>query len=557
MRIPAAALALAVSAALPRLAPAADVPASSRVDAVTVSLRSARVTRVARLEVPAGDVRVLLAGLPDGLLDDTVRVEGKGTAQARLFGVSVERVTGAEAAAAEVRAAEERVERLQDEDRALEDGGRVAEARRRFVESLRSTYADERARNLAVRGVSSREWADLSRFVASELAAAGGEGRRVEAARRSLARKLEAARADLGRLSAKRTQTTKAVAVELHAERPGAVELALSYTVPQAWWSPAWDARLQPDASKVELALIGSVVNRSGEDWSGVRLAVSTAEPRRGLLVPKLEPHYLTRRRPEPVRAPAPATAGALGRKAAPAQARARDAVAAAEEETEAKLESIEEGRAAVEEGLLAATFVAPRRETVDGSGQARRIPLTRFSLAAQVGRIAAPRLDRAAWLTAKVVNETGVPLPPGSAGVWVGDEFMGRAPLAATPPGGELTLSFGADPRVEVERRVLERRHETAGLVSKDEVWRYAARITVKNRWSQKVAVKLLDLVPASRDEAIEVKVLEGTTPAAEDRDRPGVRVHELELGPRQERTVEIRWQVRFPRGVEVSGLE
>jgi uncharacterized protein (TIGR02231 family) len=514
------------------------------------------VTRVARLEVPAGDVRVLLAGLPDGFLDDTVRVEGKGSAQARLFGVSVERVTSPEAAAAEVRAAEERVERLQDEDRTLEDRARVAEARRKFVESLRSTYAEERARNLAVRGVSSKEWADLARFVESELAAAGAEGRRVDAVRRGLARKLEAARADLGRLAAKRSQTTKAVAVELHAERPGAVELAVSYTVPQASWSPTWDARLAPDASTVELALIGSVVNRTGEDWSGVRLAVSTAEPRRGLLVPKLEPRYLTRRLPEPPPRAAEVRLGAR-KPAAPAQARARDAAPAAAEEAEAKLESLEEGRAEVEEGLLAATFVAPRRETVDGSGQARRIPLTRFSLAAQVGRVAAPRLDPAAWLTAKVVNETGVPLPAGSAGVWVGDEFMGRAPLAATPPGGELTLSFGADPRVEVERRVLERRHETAGVVSKDEVWRYAARITVKNRWSQKVALKLIDLVPVSRDEAVEVKVLEGTTAAAEDRDRPGVGGHQHERGPRPEPTLGIPRQVRVPTGLEVSGLE
>jgi uncharacterized protein (TIGR02231 family) len=139
-----------------------------------------------------------------------------------------------------------------------------------------------------------------------------------------------------------------------------------------------------------------------------------------------------------------------------------------------------------------------------------------------------------------------------------VGDQFAGRAPLPFTPAGGELVLAFGADDRVEVERRVLERRREGAGVISKEDVIRYRTRITVKNRYATPLAVKLLDLVPVSRDEKIQVKVLEGTTaPTREDPDRPGVRVHELALGAREEKTIELRYEVRFPRGYPVVGLD
>ena len=553
----AVAAALAVPAApLParaEAAPPAGLEARSRVDAVTVYRSSARVTRAARVELPAGDARVLLAGLPDGLLDDSVRVEGTAGGRARVLGVDVERVTGAEARAVEARAAEERVEKLAEEDRALEDRIRAAQGRQQFVESLRSTYSEERARNLAVRGVRSSEWADLSRFVGAELEGAAAERRRAEAARRGLARRLQEARAALEKLQAKRAETTKTVAVELSADAAGPVELRVSYVVPAAGWEPAWDARLLPERGAVELALLGAVVNRTGEDWREVRLAVSTAEPRRTLFVPRLEPRWLQRREPVVAR-PLPA---ALGR-ARVAEARA-DALAEgkAEAGTMAAPEPLEVAQASVQEGLLAATFTAPRRESVDGAGQARRIALQRFTLPAEVTRTAAPRLDPAAFLTARVVNETGVPLLAGLAAVSVGDDFVGRAPLAATPPGGELRLAFGVDPRVEVERKVLERRHETAGIVSKDEVWVYRTRITVKNRWGTPVALRLLDLVPVSRDEAIEVKVLDGTSPAAEDPERPGVRVHELTLAPRAEQAVEIRYRVRFPRGFPVAGLE
>ncbi|HET9552429.1 MAG TPA: DUF4139 domain-containing protein, partial [Anaeromyxobacteraceae bacterium] len=251
---------------------------------------------------------------------------------------------------------------------------------------------------------------------------------------------------------------------------------------------------------------------------------------------------------------------GALGR-AAPAaaapQPMAAD-MAGAKGKAEEGYQAVETPEAEASMGLLAATFTAPRRETVDGAGRARTVALARYTMKAAVSRTAAPRADLAAFLTATIQNETGVPLLPGLARVSVGDEFVGRAPLALTPPGGELKLAFGADARVEVERKLLDRRHETAGLVSKDEVVKYRVRTTVKNRYGAAVAVSLLDLVPVSRDEAIKVKLLDGSTPATrEDPERPGVRTWELQLQPREEKVVELRYEVRYPRGFPIQGLE
>jgi uncharacterized protein (TIGR02231 family) len=542
---------LALAALLvPSLSAAADLSAASRIDAVTVYRSSARVTRAARLDLSAGPSRVLLGGLPEGLDDDSIRVEGKGSARARLHGVTVERVTGAGAADADARALEERLEGLEDEDRALEDAIRAARARVELVQSLRSTYSEERAKNLAVRPVSAKEWSELAGWVAREAAEAGAEVRRAEAERRGLARRVAQARADLQKVNAKRGQTTKTVAVEVEADKGGALELTVSYVVPAAGWTPIWDARLLPEQSKMELSFLGSIWQRTGEDWQGVTLAVSTAQPGRGLFVPELSPLYL--RRAEP---PRPV---ALRHRSAPSAMAAAPRAALEAAAPEEEYYDVEVAQASVAEGLLSATFTAPRRETVDGSGQARKVPLARFPLPAEIVRTAAPRLDPSAFLTARAVNDTGFPLLAGTAGVWVGDEFAGRAPIAATPPGGELELAFGVDDRLEVERKVLERRRETAGLVSKDEVTRYRVRTVVKNRWAAPVVVKLLDLVPVSQDEKIRVELVDGTTAATRgDPERPGVRIHELALAPREERTIELRYEVRHPRGFPIAGLE
>jgi uncharacterized protein (TIGR02231 family) len=542
--------------AVPALALSADLRAPSRVDAVTVYRSSARVTRLARFELPQGPARVLLEGLPDSIDDDSIRVEGKGSAQARLFGVSVERVTLADAAAVEARAVEDRLVQLQDDDRALDDRVKAAQARLELVRSLRSTYSEERARNLAVRAVSAREWAELASFVADETAAAAGEVRKVDVARRELGKRIAQARADLEKVQAKRGKTTKTVYVEVEAEKGGALDLSVSYAVPAAGWAPVWDARLLPDVSRMELAFQGSVWQRTGEDWQGVALSVSTAQPARGLFVPELQPLYLTQLVSPPQR-PMPASLAA--RVGTVAQAREAQLREEADKRDDAdKTYDAVTAQASVEESLLSATFTAPRRETVDGSGQPRKIPLARFPLEARIVRTAAPRVDGSAFLTAKAVNESGFPLLAGVAGVWVGGEFAGRAALPATPPGGELELAFGADPRIEIERKLLDRKRESAGLISKDEVIRYRVRIAVKNRYAAPVALRLLDLLPVSRDEKIRVERLDGTTPATrEDPERPGVRVYELSLGAREERVVELRYEVRYPRGLAVAGLE
>jgi uncharacterized protein (TIGR02231 family) len=535
---------------------AVDLDAPSRLDAVTVYRTGARVTRITQVDVAAGDARVLLTGLPMDLDDDSIRVEGRGTAKVRVHGVSVERVTGEHAAAVEARAAEARLERLQDEDRALDDRAKAAAARGRFVESLRSTYSEERAKNLAVRPVSPKEWAELVAFVDRELEAAAATGRETAVARRELARRVEAARAELEKLSAKRGETTKRVAVELAADKSGSVALAVSYTVHNAGWQPIWDARLAAEEAKVELAFHGSVWQRTGEDWKDVKLAVSTAAPARGLFVPVLETRWLDRAVPM-LRGVATSAGAAAPAPRAMAEMKQRSRPSEAYEQPSEPVVA-EEVQATVEEGLLATSFTAPRRESVDGSGQARKIALARFPLEADVTRTAAPRLDRSAFLTAKLVNATGFPLLAGTAGVYVGDQFVGRAPLPFTPAGGEVKLAFGADDRVEIDRRVLERKHDTAGLVSKDDVWRYRVRIGVKSRWAEPVKVTLLDLVPVARDAEIHVEVLDGSTKATrEDPERPGVRTWELALAPKEERVVELRYEVRAPRGFVVAGLE
>ncbi len=543
---------LVVSLAVPASAASKDIPSASRIDAVTVYRDAARVTRVAKIDLPAGDVRVKLEHLPDQLLDHSLRVSGTGKANAQVFGATIERVPHVETTAKDVRAAQDKVTALESQDRELEDQIKQANARKELLDSLRSTYVKERTENLAVRPMDPKEWGAMVEFVVKQYDAVLDEIRKTEFARRDLAKHLQAARKELEQIRAKGGLVTKTVAVDLRVENTGSFELAVSYVIDSASWSPIWDARLDADKQTIALSLYGSVEQTSGEDWTDVALALSTAQPSRGIAVPELPPQYLDIIRPRP-----PAAAAPLA-KARADELRAMGAMQALEDKKEEDV-AMKMAEADVAQGLLAATFTAPRRESIDSSGTARRAFLSTFPLKAELTRLAAPKLDEHAVLTAKATNESGPVLLPGPVNIFLGDELTGQTFLPLVPPGDEIKLAFGPDDRVKVERKIIERKHETTGLFSKEDLYRYRIRTTVKNLYPTPVTVTILDQVPVSRDETIKVTILDGSTKPTEPEDptNPGVRRYTYTLQPKAEQVIDLGYEVRFPKGQMIGGLE
>ncbi|HEY0838564.1 MAG TPA: mucoidy inhibitor MuiA family protein [Vulgatibacter sp.] len=534
-RLPAAILLLLPSLAI------ADMRVPSTVDEVTVYSASALVTRRAKATLPAGEVRLLLEGLTPRLVDDSVRVETSGSARVRILGISVEDQPLAESTSAPLRAAEAALRDLEDRDRELVDDSAAAGKKRDFLDALRATYAKERSGNLSG---NPRELASMVDFMGKEYASIAREIRRIDADRRALAPKIEAARAEVSNLRSTGARAQKRVAIDLAVAKEGTLALALGYRVPNASWRPEWDARLDPGTGKVELGLQAVVEQRTGEDWSGVKLAVSTARPERRVVLGELEPLYL--RKAVPMR----------GGRSAPAPSMKQ--VGSMREESYAAADMAEVAPARVDVGLVATTLTATSRASVPSTGDARKSPLGVFALESKLARTASPVLDERAFLVAEAVNGTGMPLFAGSVELFVGGAYAGRSLLPDVPPGGDVKLAFGPDPRIRLDRKVLDRSRDESGLFSKTETIRYRTRTTVKNHHDVVVELLLRDLVPVSQDEDISVKLLDGTTAPEQEEDpmKPGVKSWKLKLAPGEERVVELRYAVSYPKGQRIDGL-
>src|SRR5690349_13802574 len=112
------ALVLLVFPALIATAQAADVKATSRIDAVTVFPSGAELTRIGKVKLAAGDHVLLFADLPARAIPSSIRVEGKATGKLEIGSVDSRRMfvprTDDAVAATERKRVEDAIEKLKD-----------------------------------------------------------------------------------------------------------------------------------------------------------------------------------------------------------------------------------------------------------------------------------------------------------------------------------------------------------------------------------------------------------------------------------------------------------
>ncbi|MEM9489396.1 MAG: DUF4139 domain-containing protein [Myxococcota bacterium] len=95
---------------------------------------------------------------------------------------------------------------------------------------------------------------------------------------------------------------------------PERVWLTIEYLVPGARWAPAYTVRLG-ERGRASFAMRAVVAQQTGEDWTGVELALSTADAQGWSELPRLASKRIGRRQPSPARTgwrPPPTGADAL-----------------------------------------------------------------------------------------------------------------------------------------------------------------------------------------------------------------------------------------------------
>jgi uncharacterized protein (TIGR02231 family) len=549
MKLPPHLLALFLSAA----ALVAE-PTESKITAATVYLDRAVVTRSATAELVPGVQELTFSGLPAGLVDQSLQVSGRGTATATILDVSARQVFVEATPDARVKTLEDELTALLKQRRTLDDRGKL-------LGSQLGSYALVEAALLvpptkdAPRPTLAELTATLT-FLAEQRAKTTADQAELDDSRDVLAPKIAAAEARLNELrGSKRGRATKSVTVRVNTSAAGRLDLTLSYAVPGASWTPAYDARVTTTDRAVELGYFGVVRQNTGEDWREVALTLSTARPSLGggpapltswtldVFTPRLPVAYDKRRGGISPGAAADSAEGVtlqeFSMKAAAPAERAADFA-----------------RATVETSATSATFRIAAPATVASDNAPQKVAVTTAKLAAAAEYLAIPKRLAAAFLTAHVTNTSDFPFLAGALNVFLDGTFVAASQLRAVQPGEKFDLALGADEGIALKRTLVKRFAEDTGLTNGGRRVTYEFLLVVQNNKKTAERIALHDQLPVSRNEKIVVKHL-APDPKDLKPDAEGLLKWTLDLKPGEKREITLKFSVDHPADVNVSGLE
>ena len=536
---------------------AAQVPATSTVDSVTVYLSGAEVMRLAKVKIDKGEHTIIIGDVPASAVPGSIRVEGKATGKLEIGSVDTSRklLQRAESRAADVtrKTLEDQIEQLKDQKAGLEAQAQAAETQKTLIGNL--AELPKRPAPPAATGVlsSGDDWPKILALIAQATSDASKLGLDAKQKIREIDRKIADLESQLHSLAPAKTEQTE-VTVHVIAQSPLDADLTISYQVPDARWAPIYDARLQTgtktELPKLSLARRAAITQKSGENWDNVALALSTARPSDGSSAPQLDTQFVDyEQQPAPVAMAAPSAGLAASKRkmsAEPAQEGAEeDAAKAVSQDAPAP---VEETVAQLESAPFEATFNVPGRTTVAGNGEVKRVLLMSEDLEPALSSRTVPKFDTNAYLYAKVKVAKGTPLLPGQVYLFRDGTFVGTGDLPLLQPGEDHDLGFGVDDQVKVKHTVLEEKRGETGLISTSHVDSRNYRVSVKNLHERPIDVTILDRVPVPQNDEIKVEFT-GALPTMQNVDgKRGVVAFAATLEPDEEKVLEYGYRISWP---------
>ncbi|MFI1648389.1 mucoidy inhibitor MuiA family protein [Streptomyces avidinii] len=317
----------------------------------------------------------------------------------------------------------------------------------------------------------------------------------------------------------------------------GPVRLRLSHLSPCALWRPAYRAVLDGDSLTLETDAM--VWQRTGEDWSDVRLTLSTARSALATEPPRLGEDRLT----------------LVDRTAA--ERRAVDVELREEEIGDLGPAAPVLGLPGVDDGGEARVLHSPVPVSVRGDGRAHRVPLSAFTTAAAGEYACSPELSPLVTRVVSFDNRSGHALLAGPVDLVRGSGFIGRGTLEFAAPGAPVELAFGSCDDHRVVRETEESR-DSAGFTQRTVVTRtvrlHLSRFSAPGNDGERVVV-LRERIPVSEVSAVEVRLRkEACSPAPDGVDADGIGRWDVALAPGGRRTVTLVYELSA--SAKVTGL-
>jgi uncharacterized protein (TIGR02231 family) len=510
--------------------PATTQPASapSRVTTVTIYQGTALVSREVDVRDGAGLIELVVSPLPPETIDGSLFTESSDGIRVLTTRFRTRAVK--EDTRAAVRQVEQQIKDLTAKAQDIQKQLEVITQNQQFIGKLEG-FTTATMHELTDKGTLNAESTlKLAAYITESRAQAARQQVDLQHQLEANTASMAFAQRQLGELAAggNRTERDAVIVVDKAHLAPGKVKL--NYLVGAANWRPLYKLHAGADKDPVQVEYLASVEQQSGEDWSGVNLVLSTAQPMLNAAPPDLfaldisivgpgQPAIPNLSQLDSLRASRDLRQKAqqeLNRADAPQAGGYLNAAAASEQWAEllAKQDADPSSLATAKDGPSVA-FHLQTRFTVPSRNDQQLVEVTRLELPPAWFYKTVPILSPHVYRLATLANKSKYVILPGDATMYLGADFVGRMNLPLVAIGEEFTAGFGVDPQIQVDRQLVDKTHSIQGG---NQVQTYDYRIRVSSFKETPAIVQVWDRLPKAENETVDVQLVHATPELSTD---------------------------------------
>jgi uncharacterized protein (TIGR02231 family) len=506
---------------------------SSQIKEVTVFLQGAQISRQARLNITKGSSTLIFRELPVDIDPQSIQARGEGNFVILSLLHQVNYLAGAHKTA-EVQALQDTLKMLENKLAEVSGKQAVMKSEEELLVANRNLGGNDRTITMAELKLA----ADFYRTRLTEIKMAQIK---LAAETGKLTDKIEKVRNQLSTMDV--NKPTSEILVNISAGEASAVTLWMTYTVNNAGWYPEYDIRAKDVQNPVQLSYNAKVFQNTGEDWNKVSISLSTANPQQRGEKPVLQPWFIDFEQPLVPLSQYNVIGYATKKAEAAPMAVLDDLKESVNAETAATLTSVSENQTNFE-------FNIKVPYDIPSDNKQYTINIQESSLPATYEYYCAPKIDREAFLLARVTGWENLNLLSGEINLFFEGTYVGKSTLNIRNTKDTLDLSLGRDKGIVVTRTKLKdfTEQKTIGSnIRETRTW----EVTVRNSKKQALNLRIEDQFPISMNKDIVIEPQEYSG-AAYDKETGKV-VWKMNLSPSEEKKLRLSFAIKYPKDKRV----
>lgn len=526
---------------------------TAKISEVTVYSDRAEVVKHLEGNLEAGEHVLSFENLPGSADLSTVRVRGKG--DFALIDIRAEAIQTTDTADTRLKELEDKKEELAKQLKELNMSDARINNRKAALEKILTRLTTTTATATAPAEMDTTKWSSYLQFHSEALEKCDKEIFANAQTTLGVQKEINRIVREIENMNVQRVKYRNVAKVKIEVKKSGRIQLDLSYIVIGPSWRPSYDVRANTTQGNLELTYNAEIRQSTGEDWKGVALKLSTAQPGIGGREPNLSPWFINKQEAVVAMGAAAPMAKSLSRR----QDQMMNAYVAEADQAAQPAEMSVAG-ASVVTGATAETYIIDRVSDVLSDNKVAKVNITQQNFPTVYRYSSVPKLSPHVYLKAKAKNKSDFTLLAGRTSVFLDGAFVANASLDLVPAGQEFWTYLGVDPSVKVERKELGRREETSGLFGKKTVRTvYDNIFKIKNSKSTAIELVVWDQIPISDHEDIKVVLEEPKY----EKDSENLKMSDgkllewrFNLKADEKKDVPFRFAIERPEGTIIQGL-